>query len=249
MKYSMKEILKSYTPEKRKQSSIWARIFSRPLSFPLTYIFINLGISANLMSVISVVEVIIACIFILIGGKLLIPGVILYVLWHVLDCCDGNIARVKKTSSYAGEFFDAVSGYTAPAFIFLSVGVAAYRTTPFSDMAFWFIVLGAIASLSDILGRLIYQKYVVTEYRIGLINTEGNIDDTRNSSKIHLIDMCIRNMTYSSAFMPLLILAMIFNRYDLLILLFAAYNFLFLIASFTFFVRKARKLDEKVKKS
>ena len=254
MKYTMRDVTASYTPEKRKQSSLWARFFSRPLSFPLTYVFINMGISANLMSVISMIEVLIACAFIIVGGKFLLWGVGLYVLWHVLDCCDGNIARVTKKSSYAGEFFDAVSGYTAPAFVFIAVGVAAFKTTTVSaDISYIFIIAGAAASISDILGRLIYQKYLVTEFRLDLIKEDGNIDEERASGAIHIVDIVIRNMTYSCAFMPLLIIAAVFSKYDLLISAFSIYNFVIMLASAAFFVRKAStlqaRLDEKNKES
>lgn len=247
MKYSMKDILSSYTKKKRKESSLWARIFSRPLSFPLTYIFINVGISANVMSVISMFEVIVACTLILIGGKCIPIGVAMYVLWHVLDCCDGNIARVTKTSSYAGEFFDAVSGYIPPALIFTCVGVAAYRTTTInSNLSYWLIVMGAFASVSDIFGRLIYQKYLATEYRLGLIEKEGNIDQVRTTGFYHIVDMIMRTMTYSCAFMPLLILAAIFNKYDILIIIFTLYNTAFLLASGIFFVKKAFSLQRRI---
>jgi hypothetical protein len=243
----MRDITSSYTSEKKKKSSLWARIFSRPVSFIFTYLFINLGFTANAVSVLSMVEVLVACLFIMLGGKLLPWGVGLYVMWHVLDCCDGNIARVTKKSSYAGEFFDAVSGYTAPAFIFLSVGVAAFKTTVVpADYSYWFIVIGALASISDILGRIIYQKYVVTEYRLGLIGKEGDIDQERSSGFIHIVDVVMKNMTYSCIFMPLIILALIFNHFDILISVFACYNFLFLIASAVFFVYKATCLNERV---
>ena len=99
MKYTFKDITSSYTKEKRKRSSIWARAVSRPLSFLFTYIFINLGCSANFVSVLSIFDALIACVLILFGGNLLYVGVGLFVFWHVLDCVDGNIARVKRSSS------------------------------------------------------------------------------------------------------------------------------------------------------
>lgn len=247
MKYTMKEILASYTKDKRRESSLWARVFSRPLSFPLTYIFINLGFSADVMSVISMVEVIAACAVILVGGEFTRIGIFMYVMWHVLDCCDGNIARVKKTSTYAGEFFDAVSGYLPPALIFLCIGVTAFRTTALpADKSYWLIVLGAIASISDILGRLIYQKYLVTEYRLDLIGKSGDIDQVRRIGFYHVIDVIMRTMTYSCAFMPLLILSAVFNQYDLLIFVFAVYNFAFMLASAVFFVKKAYSLNSRL---
>ena len=106
--------------------------------------------------------------------------------------------------------------------------------------------MGAFASVSDIFGRLIYQKYLVTEYRLGLIEKEGNIDQVRTSGFYHIVDMIMRMMTYSCAFMPLLILAAIFNKYDILIIIFALYNTAFLLASGGFFVKKAFSLQSRI---
>ncbi len=246
--YTMKEIVSSYTPAKRKKSSLWARFFSRPISFPLTYLFINLGISANAMSVISIIEELIGFAFILIGGKYFLPiGVGMYVLWHILDCCDGNIARIKGTSSYAGEFFDAVSGYFAPAFIYISVGVAAYQTTTVAfQYRHWFIVLGAFASICDLLSRLVYQKFLVTEYRLDLIGTSGNIDEERAGGLKHMFDIVTKNLAHASLFMPLLILACIFNRYDVLIAFYGVYCFALMLLEVAFFTWKGSKLNQRV---
>ncbi len=247
MKYSMKDVTKSYTPEKRKKTSIWARIFSRPLSFLLTYVLINLGFSANAVSILSIFEAILACVLLMLGDKWLLPGVLLFLLWDVLDCTDGNIARVKGKSSLVGEYMDAISGYTAPAFIYLSVGVAAYSTTDlFPGNEHWFIVLGAVASISDILGRIIYQKYVVTEYRLGMIDKEGNIDQERASGLKHILDLIMKNLTYSCLFMPLLVIAYFTGHFDILIAFYFAYSVGVLVCTFVFFINKALKLGRKI---
>lgn len=247
--YSFKEITKSYTKEKRKRSSIWARIFSRPVSFLFTFIFINLGISANVVSVISILDAILACVLIIMGGNFLYAGVGLFVFWHVLDCVDGNIARVKKESSYGGAFLDAVSGYVAPAFIFLAVGSAAYLTTPVIPVEYrhLLIILGGFCSVTDILTRIIYQKYLVTEYRLGLIGHSGDIDAERSSGIKHIADLVMKHMGYSSLFMPLLIVCSICGWLSVLILFYSVYYIGLLISTIALFVHKASKLEERVK--
>ncbi len=247
MKYTMKDITKSYTPEKRKKTSIWARVFSRPLSFLFTYVLINLGFTANMVSIISIFEAILACVFLALGGSFLPWGIVLFLLWDVLDCTDGNIARVKGTSSLVGEYMDAISGYTAPAFIYLSVGVAAYRTTYlFPNYGYWFIVLGAVASISDILSRIIYQKYVVTEYKLGVIQAKGNIDEERSSGLKHIADVIMKNLTYSCLFMPLLVIAYFTSLFDVLVAFYAVYSAAVLAATFLLFIRKALNLEKRI---
>lgn len=247
--YSFKEILASYTKKKRNRSSIWARVFSRPLSFPITWVFINLGLTANTVSIFSMLEALVACGFIMAGGIYTYIGVVLFVFWHVLDCVDGNIARVKKTSSYAGAFLDAASGYIAPAFVFLAVGTAAYHTTTFTKLDFWFIVMGGVSSASDVLARMIYQRYLVTEFRVGLVGENGDIDQVRSSGIAHVADLIMKNMSYSCLYMPLLILASVYNKFDILTSLYFVYTMVVLFASFVMFIKKAFSLDERIAKA
>lgn len=247
MKYKFKDITASYTREKKRRSSFWARLVSRPLSFGVTYLLINLGFSANAVSVISMVDAIVACVLIILGGKYVYWGVGLFVFWHVLDCVDGNIARAKKESSYGGAFLDAVSGYMAPAFIYLSVGVNAYLTTSIeSQYTYLLIVFGGFASVSDILSRVIYQKYLVTECRLGLIGNTGDIDQVRSNGLAHICDWIMKQMGYSSMFMPLLIVATIAKRCDVLILLYFLYTVAVLLASLVYFCKKAQTLNQRV---
>lgn len=242
--YTMREILSSYTPEKRAETSIWARIFSRPVSFAVTYLLINLGMSANLVSVLSIFVALSACIFLMAGPAFFWAGILLFLFWDVLDCTDGNIARVKKTASASGEYLDAASGYAAPAFIYLAVGVAAYDTAACpAGCRFVFIIFGAAASVSDLLARLLYQKYAVTEYKLGLFMAGGAIAEKRKHGLLKAVDTVMRNLTYSCLFMPLLVLANVTRRFDILISFYALYSVVVLAGAFIYFIRRAFLFD------
>ena len=157
-----------------------------------------------------------------------------------MDCVDGNIARVKHTASPVGEFLDAVSGYTAPAFIYLSVGVAAFNEPGIlSWLGIWIIVIGAVASLSDLLSRIIYQKFLVTQLKICGAYEKSSIEDERKSGIKHFIDMVMKNMTYSSLFMPLLVIAKFTHGFDLLTVFYCIYSVVILIGTYFMFIKKA----------
>lgn len=242
MKYTMRDITASYTPEKRKDTSIWAMIFSRPLSFLVTYVLINLGVTANAVSVASIFVALAACILLMLGNPFSIVGVFMFLFWDVMDCVDGNIARVKKTSSLKGEYMDAVSGYTAPAFIYLSVGVAAFREGGvIPGLGFWIIVIGAIASLSDLLSRIVYQKFLVTELKIKGSEGGASIEKERKSGMKRLLDVVMKNMTYSSLFMPLLVICKFTGSLDLLAIFYCIYSVSILAGSYFMFIRKAMR--------
>ena len=172
MKYTLKEIYESMPKNKSRVSSFWVKLVARPLSYLFTYLLVNIGCSANFVSVLSGVVVFAGCILLAIDNIVCIAiGTILINLWIVLDCCDGNIARVTKKSSYMGEFVDAVSGYTVCAFNLLAIGIAAYnRSWIFGEKNVVFIIIGAIGCIANLFSRLVYQKYTnccfVTECKV-----------------------------------------------------------------------------------
>ena len=126
----MKDITSSLTKKKNSRSSLWVQLWVRKASFPVTYCFINAGWSANQVSVLSWILIFIAAVCLCISNFWwMLIGVILTNFWLVLDCVDGNIARVKKIKTFMGDYFDAVAGYGPFSFTTLALGIAAYNTT------------------------------------------------------------------------------------------------------------------------
>lgn len=254
--YSLKQIIKSMPKNKKSVSSFWVKIFARPLSYLFTFLFVNIGLSPNAISIISAIVVSGGCVLLSINNQIcILLGVILINLWIVLDCCDGNAARVMGKSSYMGEFIDAVSGYVICAFSLLAVGVAAYHksTLVFGSNCIWLIVIGAIGSISDIFSRLIYQKYTnsifVTECKLnGSTSYKPENYSFYNPKERHgllffrlVVD---RQLGISGLFMPLLILCYFFNFYDLLVISYSLYHFLSLIFVFVLYIVKSIKYDK-----
>ena len=112
MKYTYQEIKASLTKKKNSRSSLWVQLWVRKASFPVTYIFINMGWTANMVSILSWLIIAIAAVLLSVDCFwCMLIGVVLTNFWLVLDCVDGNIARVKKKKNFMGDFFDAVAGY------------------------------------------------------------------------------------------------------------------------------------------
>ncbi len=158
--YSWGEIVRSLPKKKNSKSSLWVKWIIRKLSFPFTFLFINLGFSAWGASVLSIFVALAGCAALCIDSALWrVVGVVLVELWLVMDCVDGNIARVKKTSSPMGGCIDAFSGYFITAFVFFSVGVSACYSTRFTEHAGLWVAMGGLSSAFGLLARLIHQKY------------------------------------------------------------------------------------------
>lgn len=160
MKYSMREIRMSLTGEKKAADGIWSTYILRPLSMPLTWLALRMGLSANAVSWWS-------ALFALAGGILLgLPGfrlpaigILLLFIFSVLDCVDGNVARVSGTASPWGGWSDAIVGFIAYTAIFFGSGVYIFLRG-----GWWPVLLIAgLTSSANLLTRVAYQKYKTIE--------------------------------------------------------------------------------------
>jgi phosphatidylglycerophosphate synthase len=111
----------------RRNSEHWtADLYQRRLSPYLTRVLLAASLSANAVTALMIVTGAAA------GAALLVPGILgallaallaqLQMLW---DCCDGEVARWRGTSSPVGVFLDKVGHYTAEGLIPLALGVRA----------------------------------------------------------------------------------------------------------------------------
>lgn len=111
----------------RANAEHWtASLYLRNLSPYITWMLLKTRISANGVT----------GLMILVGwstaGALLIPGIwgallalVLGQFQMLIDCCDGEVARWRRTSSPAGVFLDKVGHYTTEALIPIALGIRA----------------------------------------------------------------------------------------------------------------------------
>ena len=157
--------------------------------------------------------------------------------WLICDCVDGNIARVKKTTGPMGEFIDAQSGYVVSAFCYMGLGFAAFYTTRYSEYNIWFLALGVIASISNILSRLIHQKFIVSRLKMNNGIDEVTIEEEKKFSFQRLRKRIGKEVGLSGMFMVLIIIAQIFKIYDFVVafyFLFCALSLLLVIIRYSF---------------
>ena len=252
MKYTLKEIECSLPKSKNAVSSFWVRLWVRKFSYLITYICLKLKISANTVSVLSAVDAALGCILLCVNNRWsMLVGVVLINFWIVLDCVDGNIARMLKKDSRSGEFFDAVSGYVMCAFAYFAVGVAAYHSSNlFGEFQYIFIILGALASITDLYSRLIYQKYTCVMLMLAQQDSTSNYvaenDNFEKESKptgfTYFRLVFDRQTGISALFMPALIVSYIFSCFEIMTIFYCLYHSAALVYVFISYLRKASKL-------
>lgn len=251
MKYQFKEITASLTKKKNSRSSLWVQLWVRKASFPVTYLFINTGWTANMVSVLSWFVIFLAAVLLSVNNFwCMLAGVILTNFWLVLDCVDGNIARVKKVKTFMGDFYDAVAGYGPFSFTTVALGMAAYHTTfmvPF-NYRYLLILLGGIAAVANIYMRLVHQKYLNCFFAgkkiLGELN-EITLKDTEDKKSFAYIrEQIDKNFGVSGLFMPWLFVALFTNTFDIMLFCYAAYYILSFLAVCVLYCKKATQFEK-----
>ena len=154
----------------RANAEHWtASLYLRDLSPYVTWLFLKTSISANGVT----------AIMILVGwstaAALLIPGIwgallalILGQLQMLIDCCDGEVARWRKTSSPAGVFLDKVGHYSTEALIPIALGIRA-AAYPFEAPAdYLWTTLGLLLALIIVLNKALNDMVHVARANAGL---------------------------------------------------------------------------------
>ena len=246
----MKDITSSLTKKKNSRSSLWVQLWVRKASFPVSYLFINAGWSANMVSVLSWVLIFVAAVCLCINNFWwMFAGVILTNFWLVLDCVDGNIARVKKVRTFMGDFFDAVAGYGPFSFTTLALGVAAYNTTILVpvEMKHWLIIIGGLGAICNLYMRLVHQKYLNCFFAASQILGENERitlkDSDDKKSFAYIREQIDKNLGVSGLFMPWLFIALFTNTFDIMVAFYTLnYVSSFLIICYLY-SRKAAKFE------
>lgn len=255
MNYKLKDITSSLTKKKNSRSSLWVQLWVRKVSFLFTYIFINTGWSANMVSILSWIIIFIASVLISVNNFwCMFVGIVLTNFWLVLDCVDGNIARVKKVKTFMGDFYDAIAGYGPFSFTTIGLGMAAFHTTSLisSDKAWVFILIGGIGSTANIYMRLVHQKYLNCFFAGKKVLNELdeiNLNDTEDKRSFSYIrEQIDKNLGVAGLFMPWLFVALFTNTFDIMLCFYTAYYiFSFLIICFMY-CKKASSFENEAQK-
>lgn len=164
----------------RRNAEHWtASLYLRNLSPYLTWVLVHTRVTANQVT----------GIMILVGwstaAALLVPGiwgallaVVLGQLQMLVDCCDGEVARWRGTSSPAGVFLDKVGHYTTEGLIPIALGVRAAGWPFPAPEGFLWTTLGCFLGLVIVLNKALNDMVHVARASAGL----PPLSDTREES-------------------------------------------------------------------
>lgn len=162
----------------------------RHFSVPFTWIFVNLGISPNTITLSSFILCLIGFYFLSLGSYVyMILGFIFLIFFKIMDMADGEVARIQGSSSMEGVYFDRVSHYIFSICMGLGLGFGLYRLYQ-NDV---YIIIGfAFASVFIVENAIL--DLLKLSVRQGVINNKILIQKLIKSDKKN-IDECLQQKT------------------------------------------------------
>jgi phosphatidylglycerophosphate synthase len=129
----------------------------RPLAFLLVKVIYKTNITPNQISMTAILMGVIAGYFYSNGQPVYLKiGALFFMAFNILDCSDGQLARLKKNGSQAGRIIDGISDYLATTAVYIGIawGFAHKTSKPY----YWLIML-LITGLSSIFHSILVDYY------------------------------------------------------------------------------------------
>ncbi|MFF1421465.1 CDP-alcohol phosphatidyltransferase family protein [Streptomyces sp. NPDC058280] len=169
----------------RRSGEHWAgRMYMREISLHVDPYLVNTRISPNQLTYLMVVVGVIG------GAALLVPGltgailaVVLFQIYLLLDCVDGEVARWRKQTSITGVYLDRVGHYLCEAALLIGFGIRGadiFHQNGTATNWLW-AFLGTLAALGAILIKAETDLVDVARLRSGLPAVKDEASAPRSS--------------------------------------------------------------------
>lgn len=169
MKATIEQIKKIQKPYEKDPYHL--TIFSRKFSRYFTWIFLRLDISSNMVTFLSSIFIFLGSYFFTFSDPLYwLLGWLVLQGYLVLDCSDGEVARLRKTTSKFGGMFDAMLHPLGNSVVFGAAAIGLYKLVAnINILYFGFItvILLMMQSIIRLHAALITGKektYVLSKY-------------------------------------------------------------------------------------
>lgn len=168
----------------RRSGEHWAgRLYMREISLHCDPYLVNTKITPNQLTYLMVVVGVLG------GAALLIPGlpgailaVVLFQIYLLLDCVDGEVARWRKQTSITGVYLDRIGHYLCEAALLVGFGIRGADAFHQQGSTNWlWAFLGTIAALGAILIKAETDLVDVARQRSGLPAVQDEASVPRSS--------------------------------------------------------------------
>jgi phosphatidylglycerophosphate synthase len=99
-------------------------IFYRPLAFIVVKLIYNSGVTPDNLTFAAIISGLIAGVFYAFGTQpTTIIAACFFILFIILDCSDGQLARLKKNGSAIGRLLDGIADYIGASGIYIGIAI------------------------------------------------------------------------------------------------------------------------------
>lgn len=148
--------------------------FYRPLGFILVKGVYNTDITPNQLTLISMILGILGGICYSFGDyKAFMAGAILYLLYDVFDCSDGQLARLKNNGTAVGRILDGIADYVVSIALYVGLGFGLTNNSS-NPLMVWILVIAAAISNATHSGLLDYYRNRYLDY---VLNRASILDE------------------------------------------------------------------------
>lgn len=139
--------------------------FYRPLAFIIVKALYSIPLTPNHYSLLALISGIVSGYYFNQGTESgFVWGAFYFLLFAVLDCCDGMVARLKKNGTEFGRLVDGVVDYTVNIIVYFTLAFGVRKFYPEANsglFAPWVLVV--MAGVSKAIHSITYDHYL-TEY-------------------------------------------------------------------------------------
>lgn len=179
--------------------------FSTKVSMPFTWLFVNLGLSANQVTLLFYITGFIGCVVLLLPESYyVLLSYALYRLHIIFDVCDGEVARFRQQFSLNGLYWDyMIHAHLFPLYsAFLSIRLYILYDSPI------FLILGTQLIIGSSLVQAVKNNYYRALYAKGIQHPKPkNKDDKRSSIAFKLFNFSSLIASFEGFFVFFLLLS------------------------------------------
>jgi hypothetical protein len=266
---TLKDIRNAHTWKRNYERYLpLSRYAFRPIGFVMTWSAIRIRLTTESVSWLSGLAGLLGYMCLLSPQFRMLPfGIAILLIFNLLDCVDGSIARTMKTENPYGRFLDSIMVWIDLGFWAL-IGIMAYRhpyllryPDPFGQSQIFWLAVGGMASYFSILANyieMIFDRSAreawdeinnTPNIDTGKIYTEGtkSVSKLKKSSQLSLRRIIViinHNLRVRETHYLLLILAFAFNLIDFFLIVFLFFYFSLSIMLVFIYCRRCRYLRD-----
>lgn len=144
----------------------------RPIAFVIVKLLYRFPVTPNQLSVLSIIAGLAAGVFYAMGDqRSFIYAGSLYMLSHVLDCCDGMVARLKKNGTPIGRIIDGWADYITSIAVYVGLLIGLHNGSFGLGVSPWLLMVPASFSLFIHCMMVDYYRHEFMAHALGKNNS------------------------------------------------------------------------------